>query len=70
MMSQKASKWLGSMAYFTDPYKWAIPWGGKNPTDPITIDPFTSGTRDIQVGFTTWRIIPVSKWLITMVSIP
>ena len=41
---------IGSMGYFTDPYKWGIPWGEKKNTDPITIDPITSGSRDIQAA--------------------
>ena len=35
-------------------------------TDPE--QPFTNRLYTIYTGFPTWRIIPVSKWLITMVS--
>ena len=36
---------IGSMAYFTDPYKWGIPWGYNLLI--LTIDP--NFQRDIQV---------------------
>ena len=31
--------------------------------------PLINGLNGLQIGVTSWMIIPVSKWLITMVSI-
>ena len=48
--------------------KWAIPWGDLFPTDPFTIDPITSGIRDIQVDIQVVRDMGPLRATITRVK--